>query len=459
MLKKFIGDKKFYLGVLSLTLPIMIQNGITNFVNMLDNVMVGQIGTVEMTGVAIANQLIFIFNLCVFGAVSGAGIFTAQFFGGKNAKGVRDTFRFKILFCVLLTIAFMLVFFFAGKPLISLYLRGEGSAADAASSLSFSYRYLICMLVGLIPYTVTQCYSSTLRETGKTVPPMVAGIVAVFTNLVLNYCLIFGRLGFPKLGVIGAAIATVISRYVELIIVAAWTHKRRDINEFIIGAYRSLKIPLSLVKQIFVRGTPLMLNEAFWAAGIAMLNQCYSSHGLNVVAANNISQTFWNVFAVAFTAFGASIGIIIGQLLGAGDFVGAKRESYKLIAFTVFVSSIVALIYIPSAELIPSIYNTTDEIRHLATRLMQISALAMPVDACAHATYFTIRSGGKTFITFLFDSCFIWAFNVPTALILSNFTGMNILGVFAAVQGLHFVKCIVGIVLVKKGMWLKNIVE
>ncbi len=459
MFKKLIGDKKFYLSVLSLTLPIMIQNGITNFVNMLDNVMVGRIGTVEMTGVAVANQLIFVFNLCVFGAVSGAGIFTAQFFGNGSHEGVRHTFRFKMIFCTLLTVVFMLVFIFAGKPLIMQYLKGEGNADDAAASLSYAYKYLMCMLVGLIPYTMAQCYSGTLRETGKTVSPMVAGIIAVLVNLVLNYCLIFGNFGFPKLGVVGAAVATVISRYVELFVVAGWTHRKKNENRFIIGAYRSARIPLALVKQIFVRGMPLMLNEAFWSSGIATLNQCYSVRGLSVVAATNISQTFWNVFSVAFTAFGASIGIILGQLLGAGEFEKARAQSYRLIAFTVFSSIAIAIVYIPCAEFIPQIYNTSEEIRHTATRLMQIGALAMPLDAFAHATYFTIRSGGKTLITFLFDSGFVWAINVPVAFVLSRFTDINILLLFAISQSLCIIKDILGGILVKKGIWIKNIVE
>lgn len=458
MKSKLFGDREFYKKVLALSLPMMIQTGITNFVNMLDNVMVGQVGTVQMTGVAVANQLIFIFNLCIFGACSGAGIFGAQFFGNSDHKGVRDTFRFKLIFCSALTVLFMLVFWLAGKPLINLYLQGEGSAADAAASLSYSYKYLLYMLVGLLPYTLSQCYFSVLRETGKTVPPMVAGVTAVFVNLVLNYVLIFGHFGAPKLGVVGAAVATVISRYIELLIIAVWTHKNPEKNKFIVGTYRSAKIPRALVRQIIARGTPLMLNEALWAAGIALVNQCYSVRGLSVVAANNISQTFWNVFAVAFTAVGGAIGIILGQLLGADKYDEAKEESRRLITFTVLCSVIVMLVYIPAAEFIPLIYKTEASIRLTATRLMQIGALCMPLDAFAHATYFTLRSGGKTFITFLFDSCFVWVVNVPVAFCLSHFTSLNILAIFAICQALSLIKCAIGAWLVEKGIWIKNIV-
>ncbi|MBQ4052079.1 MAG: MATE family efflux transporter [Clostridia bacterium] len=459
MLKKFFGDRYFYRRLFALAVPIMIQNGITNFVNMLDNIMIGRVGTVQMNGVAVANQLFFVFNLCIFGAVSGAGIFGAQFYGKGDHKGLRDTFRFKLIFCCLLTLVGIGLFYFAGDGLIGLYLQGEGSAADAAASLGFGKGYLLIMLVGLLPYTLVQCYSSTLREIGRPMVPMTAGIIAVLVNLVLNYVLIFGHFGAPALGVNGAAIATVISRFTELLVVAFWTHFHAHKNPFIIGAYRSLRVPKKLVGRIVVKGLPLMLNEALWAAGIATVNQCYSVRGLNVVGAQNIAQTFWNVFSIAFMAVGVANGIILGQMLGARDHRGAKDAATKLITFSVLVSIGVGALYALVAIWIPMAYNTTYEIRHLATLLMQITALAMPLDAFSHATYFTLRSGGKTFITFLFDSGFVWAIHVPLAFVLSRYTAMPILGLYALIQFSNIIKVVLGFVFVKKGIWLQNIVE
>ena len=440
ILKRLIGDKTFYKQLFVLALPIMLQNGITNFVNMLDNIMVGRIGTAEMTGIAVSNQLLLVFNLCIFGAVSGAGIFGAQFYGKDDREGVRDTFRFKVIFCSLLCIAGVLILFFFNQPLISLYLKGEGSKEQALSSLNFAKKYIMIMLIGLIPYTLSQCYASTLRETGKALPPMYAGIVAVFINLILNVILIFGYLGAPKLGVAGAAVATVISRFIELFVIAFWTHKNAYINQFITDAYKSLRVPVRLVKDILKSGAPLMLNETLWAAGIAFLNQCYSVKGLSVVAANNISQTFFNVFSVAFMAIGAAIGIILGQILGSEDMKKAKEYSVKLIATSFIISVVVGIVFALCAEFIPHIYNTTDEVKHLATRLMQITALFMPIDAVANSCYFTLRSGGKTLITFIFDSVFIWIISIPAALLISNFTSLNILALYIIVQGLNIIK-------------------
>lgn len=459
MIKQFIGTKDFYKRVIALTLPIMIQNLITNFVNMLDNVMIGKVGTVEMMGVAISNQLIFVFNLCLFGAISGAGIFGAQFYGNHDDDGVRHTFRFKMMICTLITVLGCAIFFFGGKMLISAYLRGEGDLSDAQASLNFGYNYLLIMMIGFLPYAITQCFSSTLREIEKPMLPMIAGIIAVAVNLILNYILIFGNFGAPKMGVNGAAVATVISRFAELLIIAVRTAINRKKTPFIIGAFKSFYVPKELIRQITLKGMPLMLNETMWSAGMAMLNQCYSVRSLDVVAANNITQTFWNVFAVGFMSLGVAIGIILGQMLGAGEMENAKDSSKKLIAFSVAVSVIIAFAFAVCARFIPLIYNTTPSVRSLATKLMLITAATMPFDAFANASYFTIRSGGKVMVTFLFDSVFAWCASVPVAFILSRYTSINILALFAIVQSLYIVKCTIGFILVKKGTWIKNLIS
>ena len=223
-LRRYFGDRAFYRRVLAVALPIIIQNGIGNFVSLLDNIMIGQVGTVQMNGVSIVNQLLFVFNLCIFGATSGAGIFTAQFHGSGDQAGVRYTFRFKILVGLLISAVGLSVFALFGRPLIRLYLQGEGAPEDIAATLEYGWHYLLIMLWGLPAFAISNAYAGTLRETGQTVVPMVASTTAVFVNLFFNWVLIFGNLGAPQLGVNGAAIATVISRYVELAIVAFWAH-------------------------------------------------------------------------------------------------------------------------------------------------------------------------------------------------------------------------------------------
>jgi len=459
MVKRLVGDKAFYGRLFSLMIPIMIQNGITNLVNMLDNIMIGAVGTAEMTGVAVANQLFFVFNLCIFGAVSGAGIFGAQFVGSGDEENVRNTVRFKLLFSFLITLLGIGIFLTFGENLLSAYMQGEQGVTDPVATLGFAKGYMLIMLIGLVPFALTQCYSSTLREAGKPILPMVAGLIAVVVNLCLNYVLIFGKFGAPRLGVNGAAIATVTSRFTELFIVSIYSHRRVKQFPFFGGVFRHFRIPGALTKKLLLKALPLMANETLWAAGIAMVNQCYSLRNLDAMAATNISQTFWNVFSIAFLAVGNAIAIILGQMLGAGELKEAKAASYKLVAFSFAVSTAVGAVYLLAAEFIPYLYNTEQEIRDLATLLMQISAIAMPFDALAHASYFSLRSGGKMFVTILFDSVFMWCVNVLLAFILSRFTTISFPLMFAIIQAITVVKAVLGILLLRSDFWVKNITE
>lgn len=456
---KFIGDKSFYKMVLAIAVPIMIQNGITNFVSLLDNIMIGQIGTEQMSGVAIVNQLLFVYNLCLFGGVSGAGIFTAQYFGQKNQEGVRQTVRFKIWMVSLITIFTVILLLTAGDSLIMLYLQGDGTVESAAATLCYGREYLQIMLPGLIPFMLVQVYSSTLRECGKTILPMKAGVIAVFVNLILNYILIYGKFGAPALGVQGAAIATIISRFVECAIVLLHTHRHAQDHPFVQGLYTTLKVPASLVLKIITKGMPLLLNETLWAAGTAMLTQCYSIRGLNVIAALNISNTINNVFNIVFIALGESVAIIVGQLLGAGKMDEARDTDNKMIAFSVFSCVLIAIVMLLLARFFPLLYNTNAEARTLATYFIMLTAVFMPQNAFLHASYFTLRSGGKTIITFLFDSVFIWCVSVMIAFVLSRYTDLPVAAVYAFVQMGDWIKCVIGFVLVKKGVWLQNIVS
>ena len=458
MLRKLTGDKTLFKRFFLIAIPIIIQNGITNFVSLLDNIMVGQVGSIQMSGVSIVNGLIFVFNLCIFGASSGAGIFTAQFFGSDDDEGIRYTFRFKLMICTLLSAVCMGLLLLAGTPLIGLYLQGEGDAAEAAQVLQYGLEYLHVMLWGFVPFALCNAYASTLRETAQTTVPMVAGIIAVLVNLVLNYVLIFGHFGAPAMGVVGAALATVISRYVELLIVAVWVHTHSDRCKFIRGAYRSMYIPGALLKNIIVKGMPLLANEALWSGGMAFLNQCYSTCGLEVVPAMNISSTIFNLASVVFIAGGNAVGIMMGQMLGASySAEEIHRSNRKLLLANVIVGGSFGILLGAIARVFPMIYNTTDSVRQTATWLICISAVMMPVHSYLNATYFTLRSGGKTMVTFLFDSGFVWCVMIPVAFALSRFTAMPILPLYAICQSLDFIKCFLGSYMLKKGSWIQNL--
>ena len=470
MIKRYIGDRAFYKMALTVALPMMIQNAVTNFVSLLDNIMVGRVGTLQMTGVSVVNQLLFVYNLCIFGAVAGAGIFTAQFYGQRDDEGIRQTFRFKIMICAVIGAVGIALLLLRGEALISLYLNGEATAAERggaaaltaaerADALRYGREYLAVMLIGLVPFTFNNAYASSMRETGQTVVPMVSGLAAVAVNMSLNYVLIFGKLGMPVLGVKGAAIATVISRYTELAVNAAWLHSHGKRYPYIKGVYRSLRIALPLLEKITLKGMPLLVNEALWSASVAVLNQCYSTRGLNVVAANNIASTLWNLFSVCFISLGSATGIIIGQMLGAGRSPDEVRDcDRKLIAFSVTSCAVFGLVMAAVSGIFPLIYKTDEAVRSLATSLICINSVIMPFNAYANAAYFTLRSGGKTLSTLLFDSCFVWVVSVPLAFSLSRFTGVPILPLYTVCQGAEILKCVIGFVMLKRGTWIRNIV-
>ena len=458
--RKFIGDRAFYKYIIMLALPMIAQNAVTSFVSFLDNIMVGKIGTEQMSGVAIVNQLIFVFNIAIFGAVSGAGIFGTQFYGKGDYKGQKYAFRFKIYAALFITTIAVILFCFYGKELINLYLSDSGDVGDIGLALKFGKDYLGIMVIGLIPFALGQTYINSIRETGHTVIPMVAGIAAMLTNLVLDILLIFGVNGYiPAMGVKGAAIATVISRFIEFAIVVIWTHTHREKNPYIVGAYRGFSIPRGILKDILKTGTPLMLNEFLWAAGMATIVQCYAVRGLEVVAAQNISSTITNLFNVVYIQLGACIAIVVGQRLGAGLIDEAKDVARKMMFFSVVACAFVALIMIIVGGFFPDIYETQESIKDLARTFITISAIIMPVCAFCHCSYFTLRSGGKTIITFLFDSVYTWAIVIPVATVLAKYTSLDIALVFILVNSLEFIKAIIGFFMVKSGIWLNNIVD
>ena len=455
---KWVGDRAFYFSMLHLAIPLIIQQAVSSFVSLLDNVMVGALGTESISGVAIVNQLVFVYYLTVFGTLSGASIFGSQFFGVGDHKGLRDTFRFRLISCLGLTVVAIVVFLTAGDSLTALFLTDDGTS-DVGLTASLASQYMQITLWGLVPYAIAQVYSSVVRETGDAFQPMIASVLSILVNLLFNYLLIFGKLGFPAMGVAGAAWATVLSRYVECFYLLIATHRRPDKYRFIQGALRSLRIPLTLCRRIVITGLPLMLNECLWSLGSTMINQSYSTRGLTVVAATNIQSTVWNLFTIIMFAMGSVVSIMVGQRLGAGDIEGARETDTRLITFTVVLHMIIGTILVLTAPYIPYIYNTTDEVRSLTSTLLYISGAVLPVTAFMHTCYFTVRSGGKTIITFLFDCGFTWCVVLPLVVCLCSFTDLPMAVIFLLAQLSEVIKAVIGFWMLKSGIWAKNLIH
>lgn len=448
-----------YKKALALAVPMMIQNGITNAVGLVDNIMVGSLGTEAITAVSIIGQLIFVFNLGVFGGISGPGIYGAQYYGQGNLEGFRATVRIKHWIGAFTLALGLCAFVFGGDFLIGLYLKGESADIDPVLTTSLAKDYLNIMLWGLPPFVITQIFAGSLRETGASFKPMVAGVTSVAVDIVFNYLLIYGKLGFPKMGVSGAAAATVMARVVEMLVVLVWAFAaRKTKHQFLVGLYKTMKIPKDTAAKIIKKTLPIFLNEFMWAGSLAAITQCYSTRGLDMVAGLNISNALCNLLNVVFVSLGNAVGIISGQTLGAGDFKRAKEDSFKLMWFTGGVSVILTVILVSISGVFPNCYDTTAEVKSYASHFIVITALYFPVQGFLNALYFTLRSGGKTIITFVFDSIFSWVLSVPTAYLLCEFTSLPVLGIFAIVQGIDLLKVTAGYVLIRKGVWISNLV-
>ncbi len=457
-MKKFIGDKKFYKMLLIIVIPIVLQQFITQFVGVLDNLMVGQVGTSEMTGVSLANQLLFVFNLGIFGSLSGVSIFATQYFGAKDQKGYQQAFRFKWIITLIIFIITTIIFLTLSEPLLKIFINSqEGENTDPAVVLASGKAYLWIMIIGNFAFVVKEIYATSLREMKETFVPMLSGVIAIFVNLVFNYLLIFGKFGFPTLGIEGAAIATVISRFVEMFVIIVYVQIKKEKYPFFKHIYKG-KVQFNFVKKVMPKTLLLLSNEVFWAIGLTLILSCYGYRGLDYVASFNISNSINNLFITIGTSLGNATAIILGNKIGAKDIGGAKQDSYKLMAFSFVISIFFSLIMISTSTVLPNLYNTTDSIKSVATKLIIIGALFIPMNSFNTCCYFTLRSGGRILLTIFFDSLFVMLIRFPLAYILSYFTNLNIYWVYACVTGIDIIKVFVGYILVDKGIWLKSLI-
>lgn len=459
-IRKYTADREFYRMAAQIALPIMMQGSIYNLIELLNNIMVGRVSTVQMNGVAIVNQLFFVFYSCVSGIFAGIGVFTAQFSGKNDSDGVRYTFRFKLLTSLVLSGATILLLGIGGRALVWSYLRGEGLAQDAEASLAYGLGYLRIMLFGVLPYALINVYSSTLRELGETRVPMAACVLSMLVSLVLHYAFIFGMGGIPAMGCYGAALATLAARLVELLGVAGWTHCNPGKNTFIKGAYRSLYIPGWLALRIVQKSAPFALNQFLWSFGVAAQTQCYSVRGLHVVGANNIVSALSSLIIVAANAIGNTARIVIGHMMGRSEDPGQIRDVYRKFIGLCFATSLcVALVYGLAGQYFPLLYNTSGEVRQLASVFIRISAVILPFTSYLTVVSGVLHSGGNAGLNLIFDTVFIWTACVAPVYALVHFTELSIVWVYGICQSMEMLKTVLGITIIQKGRWIQNVVE
>ncbi|MDY0294427.1 MAG: MATE family efflux transporter [Acholeplasmataceae bacterium] len=447
-MNKYFGDKAFYKTLFTVAAPLILQQLITTSVQLVDNVMVGKLGEEAIGAVSVVNQLYFVVILITFGALGGAGIFTAQYFGSKDYDKLKQTFRFKLIIGMFIALLSFVVFSLFGRSLIMIF-------TDNETTIELAMTYLSYARWSAFPWILSVAIANTFRETGITKPLLIISIIAIFTNTILNYLLIFGNFSFPKLGVEGAAIATTISRFVEFFLMFILLSNKGHV--FNTSLKEVFKIDRKLLISIFVMALPLLLNELFWSTGQTVFLHAYSRRGDQALAAMNITSAISQLVFVTFGAIATAVAVLVGNTLGRNELEEAKDNAKKLIATAVIVAAAAGLILFALSFFILNIYDVSDATKQIAQFNIRINALFIPVFSFNVTLYFTLRAGGDTKSTFLMDAGYMWFLPVPTALLLSYLTDMPVTMMFLFVQMLDIPKMLIGLSRYRKEHWVRNL--
>lgn len=447
-MKTFIGDRQFYKTLFQVAAPLVLQQLITTSVQLVDNVMVGRLGESSIGAVSVINQLYFIVILVTFGAYAGAGIFTSQFFGSGDHDKLKQTFRFKLITGALIALIALIIFTVFGENLIRLFTKNPETIKQGLA-------YLKIARWSAFPWVISVAISNTFREMSITKPLLYISIVAIITNTLLNFLLIFGLLGFPALGVTGAAIATFISRFVELGLMIVLLIKKGSI--FNTKMTQILHIQPKLLKSMIIMSIPLTLNELLWSTGQTAFLHAYSTRGDSALAALNISGAISQLVFVTFGGIATAVAVLVGNTLGKNALDEAKDNARKLIAFSVFLAAIAGLILFILSFFILNIYDVAETTKDIARFTIRINALFIPVYSFNVALFFTLRSGGDTKSTFMIDSGYMWVVAVPIAMVLAYLTDLKVTMMFLLIQSLDLPKMFFGLSRFRKEHWVKNL--
>ncbi|MGE4571565.1 MAG: MATE family efflux transporter [Candidatus Izemoplasmatales bacterium] len=447
-MRNIMKDKKFYKRVLIIASPIILQQLLTSSVQLVDNLMVGTLGELAIGAVSVVNQLYFVVIIVTFGAMGGAGIFSAQYYGSKQYDSLKQTFRFKLLVSVFLSTLAILIFTFFGESFIGLF-------TDNPTTIQWGLEYLNIAKWVMIPMTISTAISSTFREIGTTKPLLYISIVAILSNVVLNYLLIFGNLGFPRLGIEGAAIATLASRFIEFALLSILLIVKG--KAFNTSIFKIFKIDKLLLKLIIITAIPLVINEFLFSFGQTVFMQSYATRGDNALAAINITNAISQLVFITFGGIGTAVAVFIGNTLGENKLSEAKENSKKIFSFAIIFALVLGLILFILSFFILNLYEISDETESIARFNIRVNAIMIPVISMYISLYFTLRSGGDTKSTMIMDSGYIWIIQVPVVYILSRYTKLPVIYLFLIIQILEIPKVGIAYSRYKKEYWLKNL--
>jgi putative MATE family efflux protein len=450
MIKEWIGDRAFYHRLFAISLPLVLQQLLTASIQIVDNIMVGQLGETAIGAVGVVNQLFFVVIITSFGVMSGSTIYMAQYFGAKNKEKLQQTFHFTLLAAMAVAVVSFVMFTLFGERLVGLFTTNPVTTTHALD-------YIAIIRFGLFAFAISIAISSSLRVVGITKPILWISVVTIVLNTVLNAILIFGLLGFAAYGVIGAAVATLIARVIEALLSLWYLMRRQSIFTFQLS--RLLAIEFQLVKAVVIIGLPLLLNEFLWSLGQTTYLYAYATRGDAALAAMNVTNSISQITFVMFQAIGTAAAVFVGNKLGENDLAGAMGNAKKLILIATALAIAVGLVQFMISFVVLDLYSV-DQVTKLAAQFnIRVNAAFVPLYTMNVTMFFIIRSGGDTLGTFLMDSGFMWVVAVPVALGLAFLTALPITWMFLIIQGTEFFKVLFAYTRFNQKRWVKNLAD
>lgn len=446
-LKRMIGTKEFYKAVMVIALPIMAQQFVTSFVNLIDNVMIGSVGSIALTSVTVANKFYLIYNSTLFGLCGASCIFIAQYYGADDHEKCQEVFDINLFLSLLAGLIFTLLVLFIPTQILQLFSKTPIIVETGLSYLKYiKYSYL--------PFALSMTVMTALRAVGINHLQLKIGIVTVFTNTFLNYILIFGHFGMPSLGVQGAAMATLIARLVELFIYLIVLFRKK--HYFIFNLKGMGHLNFSLMKKMMIKAIPLTLNEIMFSLGNAMIFKAYIRTDEFLVAAISVVDTVLNIAFIVFSGLSSAVSILIGNKLGANQLEEARENSLKLIVFGAFIGAVAGFLLIVSSPFIPHIYHLESQINTTITTMLCIKGCLIPIYVINVCIFFVLRAGGDATSTLIMDSGFLWGANVLVSTVLSLMFSLPLIHLYFIVESLDLIKMFVATYFYRKGKWVRN---
>ncbi|WP_066872075.1 MATE family efflux transporter [Clostridium mediterraneense] len=447
--KELFSDKKFYKTLFILALPIVIQNLLMTSLNMADTLMVGALGDIPVAAVGIGNQVSFLVQLFMVGIAGGCSVFVAQFWGKKDKKNIKKVVGLGIISSLVVGLIGTLVVLFNTNGIARLFSNDLVVIAQVND-------YLKVVVISYILNAVTLSLAYVLRSMEDAKTPMIISAIAVLTNVVLNYIFIFGKFGIPAMGVKGAAIATVIARVVECILLI-WVASR---NEVLNGKFKEFisfdkKFSIEVYKSII----PILLNDVCWGLGNFLYSIAYGQIGTEAMASVQICTNIQNLFMVLCMSLASASLVIIGNQVGSGREDKAKKYTRKITSLSFLMGIVIAILVILLSGPIIGLFNVSEEVKNSSILMLNIFTFIAPIRIINIVLIVgAFRGGGDASYALKLESSTMWLIGVPLAFIGAMLLNLKVYQVVLLVSIEEIVKFIFTMLRLKSGKWIKSVI-